>query len=98
MLDNASYYFGSPWKPKYEGCTLTSLQPNLEGSQLFCLTRNKGPHEWPVYFHQHLFSLEFVAVLMLIRPSHAISGVIVDIEKDKDEFNLIFLIVAGMSG
>ena len=55
---------------------------NLEGGKLFCLTERKGPHEWPGYFHQNLFSLEVVAVLILIHTCCDLSGVIVGTEKD----------------
>ena len=61
-------------QPTCEGCNLRCLQLNLEGGQLFCLTEVRFPHEWPGYCHQHLFSLEVVAVLMLINPCHALSG------------------------
>ena len=60
---------------------------NLEGGQLFCLTEVKGPHEWPGYCHQHLFSLDIVAVLMLIHTCRALSGVIVDTKQDEDKSN-----------
>ena len=71
---------------------------NLEGGQLFCLTESKFLHEWSGYFHQHFFSLEVVAVLMLIHPCHDMSGIIVGTEKDEENFNFTFLIGAGMSG
>ena len=61
----------------YKGCTLTSLQLNLEGSQLFCPYEGKGPHEGSDYFHQHYFSLEVVTVQMMFHPCHALYGVIV---------------------
>ena len=48
----------------------------MEGGQLFCITEGKGPHKWTGYSHGRLFSLEFVAVLILIRPCRAMFGVI----------------------
>ena len=57
----------------------------------------KGPHKGLGYCHQHYFSLEFVAVMMLIRTCHALSGVIVDNEEDEDKSNFLFLLGAGIS-
>ena len=71
---------------------------NLEGGQLFFLNEGRGTHEWPGYCYQHFFSLEVVAVLVLIHPCHDLSGVIVDTKQDEDKYNFIFLIGAGMSG
>ena len=61
---------------------------NLEGGQLFFLTKGKGPHERPGYCDQYLFSLEVVAVLMVINPCRALYGVIVDTDKDLDKYKL----------
>ena len=69
----------------------------MEGSQLFFPTEGIGPQEGSGYCHQHYFSLEVVAVLMLIHPCHAMSGVIVDTEQDKDKSNFIFILGAGIS-
>ena len=71
---------------------------NLEGGQLVCMTKGKCNHECPGYCHQNLFYLEVVAVLVLIHPYLALSGVIVGINQDDDKSNFIFLIGAGMSG
>ena len=84
-------------QPTCEGCNLRCLQLNLEGGQLFCLTEVRFPHEWPGYCHQHLFSLEVVAVLMLINPCHALSDTIVDTNQDEDKSNFIFLLGAEIS-
>ena len=46
------------------------------------MDEGKGPHERPGYYHQHYFSLEFVAVLILINPWHALSSVVVDTKQD----------------
>ena len=62
------------------------------------MTEVKGPHEWPGYCRSRLFSLEVVAVLMLIHPCRALSGVIVGTEQDEDKYNFLFLIGAGMYG
>ena len=32
-----------------------TIQLNLEGGQLCCLTDIKGPHEWPVYCHLQIY-------------------------------------------
>ena len=64
---------------------------NLEGGQLFFLAEGKCPHEWPGYFHQHLFSLEVVEVPMLIHPCRALSGAIFFTEKD--EYKPIFFLL-----
>ena len=85
MLENAKHPFGYLSQPTYEGFTLPSLQLNLEGGKLFCLAKGKGPHEWPGYCHLHFFSLEVVAVLMLIHTFCALSGVIFVTEKDEDK-------------
>ena len=69
----------------------------MEGGQLFCLTEAKGTHEWPVYCRQSLFSLEVVAVLMLIHPCRDLSGVIVGTEQYEDKSNFIFLLGDGIS-
>ena len=68
------------------------LQLNLEGAHVFCLAEGKGHHEWPGYCRQHFYSLEVVAVLMLIHPCRALYGVIFDTEQDEDNSNLFFLI------
>ena len=67
-LDNAQHPSWSLSQTSYEGCTLTSIQLNLEGGKLFCRTEGKGPHEWPCYCHHNLFYLVIVAVMMLINP------------------------------
>ena len=69
----------------------------MEDGKLFCLNEGKCPHEWPGYCHQHLFSLEVVAVLMLIHPCCALYGVIVGTKQDEDKSNFLFLVVSGMS-
>ena len=43
MFDNAYHPSGSISQPTYEGCTLPSLQLNLEGGQLFFLLKVKVP-------------------------------------------------------
>ena len=43
------------------------------------------------------FSLGVVAVLMLIYPCRALSGVIVGTDQDEDKSNFILLLGAGMS-
>ena len=96
MSDNSEQPSGSLSQPTYEGCTLPSLQLNLEGGQLFCLNEGKGPYEGPVYFHSHYFYLEVVAVLVLIYPCHALSGFIVYTEHDEDKSNFLFLLGAGI--
>ena len=85
-------------QPTYEGCNSPYLHLNLEGGQLFCLTEGRDPHECPGYFYHHLFSLEVVAVLMLVNTCCALSGVIVGKKQAEDNSNFIFLIGAGMSG
>ena len=62
-----------------------------------CLTEGKGNHESPGYCHKNYLSLEVVAVLMLIRSCRAMSGIVVDTDKDEDKSNFIFLIGAGIS-
>ena len=84
--------------PTYECCTLSSLQLNMEGGQLFFLTEGKCPHEWPGFCHQHLFYLEVVAVLMLIYPFHDMSCVIVGTKQYEEKSNFISLIGYGMYG
>ena len=70
----------------------------MEGSQLFFLTEGKSSHEWPGYFHQRLFYLDIVAVLMPIYSCRALSDVIVDTNQDEDKPNFIFLLGSGISG
>ena len=77
---------------------MTSLQLNLEGGQLFCPTEGKVPHEGTGYCNWHYFSLEVVAVLMLINPCHDLSDIIIYTEQDEDKSNFIFLLGAGISG
>ena len=50
----------------------------------------------PCYCRLNYFSLEVVAVLMLIHPWHDLSGVIVDTEKYEDKSDFIFLLGAGI--
>ena len=69
----------------------------MEGGQLFCPTEGKGPHEGQGYCHHNYFSLEVVAVLMLINPCHDLYDVIVDTEQDEDKSNFIFLLGYGIS-
>ena len=69
---------------------MPSLQLNLEGGQLFCLTEGKGPHEWPGYCRQYLFSLGVVTVLMLIHTFQFLPNLIVDTDQDEDKSNLFF--------
>ena len=98
MLDNALHPFGSLSQPTYEDCTLPSLQMNLECDQFFCLNEGKFPHEGPGYCRQHCFSLGVVAVLMLIHPCHALSGIIVDTTKYEDNSNYIFWDMGFLNG
>ena len=77
---------------------MPSLELNLEGGKLFCLTEGKGPHELPGYCRQHLFSLEVVEVLMLIHTCCALSGVNIGTDQDEYKSNLLFLIGSGMFG
>ena len=70
----------------------------MEGGKLFFPTEGKDPHEGPVYCRQHLFSVEVVAVLMLIHPCHALSGVIGNTKKDEDKPDFLFLLEYGMAG
>ena len=74
--------------------------PSAESGRwsIIFLTEVKCPHEWPGYCHKHLFSLEVVAVLVLIHRCRALSGVIVDTYQDEDRSNFIFLIGYVMSG
>ena len=86
----------SLYQPTYEGCTLSSLQLNLEVVQLFFPTEVKGPHEGPGYCRQHYFSLEVVADLMLVHPYHDLSGVIYDTNQNEDKSNFLFLLGDGI--
>ena len=47
---------------------------------------------------QHFFSLEFVAVVMLIFPCRALDDIIFDTEQDEDKPNFIFLLGSEISG
>ena len=76
---------------------MTSLHLNLEGGQLFFLTKGKGPHEGTGYFHQHYVSLDVVMVLRLIHTCRDLSGVIFDNDQYEDTSNIIFLLRAGIS-
>ena len=60
----------------------------LECAQLFYPTEGKGPHEGPFNCHKHCFSLEVMAVLIIIHPCNALPGVIIDTKKDEDKSNL----------
>ena len=75
---------------------MQSLQLNLEGDQLFCLTEGKGPQKCSGCCHQHIYSLDVVAVLMLIHTCHTLSGVIVETDQDEDKSYFIFLLEAGI--
>ena len=77
---------------------MQSLQLNLEGDQLFCLTEGKVYHEWPGYCNWNLFFLGVVAVMMLINPCRDMYDVIFDTKQDEDRSNLTFLLGAGISG
>ena len=77
---------------------MPSLQLNLEGGQLFCITEIKGPHEWPGHCYEHLFTLEVVTVMMLINPCCALSGDIFGTEKAEENSNFVILVESGMSG
>ena len=98
MLYNSYHPSGYLYQLTYEGCTLHSLQLNLEGGQLFFLTEDKFPHWWPGYCHRHLFSLEVVAVLMMVHPFSDLSSVTFGTEKYEYKSNFLFLIGAGISG
>ena len=63
----------------------------MEGGQLFFLTEGKGTHEWPDYCHQYFFSLDVVAVMMMIHTCGAISGVIFGTKQDEYKSNSIFI-------
>ena len=64
---------------------------------MFWLTEGKGSHECPGYFNQHDFSLEVVTVMMMIRPFHALSDIIVDTNKYEDKSKFLFLLGYGIS-
>ena len=81
-MEDTTHLYGYLYQPTYESYTLPSLQLNLEGGQLFCLTEGKGPHEWPCYCHHNLFYLVIVAVMMLINPCRNLDDVLVDINQD----------------
>ena len=69
---------------------MPSLHLNLEVGPFFCLTEGKVPHKWPVYCHRHLFSLEVLEVLILIRPFHALFCVIFDTNQDEEKYFFSF--------
>ena len=73
------------------------LQLDLEGGQLFFPTEGKGPNEGLGYCRLNQFSLEIVAVLMLIHPGRDLSGVIIETYQDEDKSNFIFLLGSGIS-
>ena len=83
---------GYVYQPTYEWCTFPSLQLNLESRKLFFPNEGKVPHEWPGYCHQHCLSLDFVVVMMLICPYHALCVVIIDTEQDEDKSNFPFFL------
>ena len=97
-MEHVYHASGSLSKSTYEGCTLPSLQLNLEGGKLFCLTEDKSPLEWPGNCRQHLLYLEVVVVLLLSNPFHALYGVIFYTNKYEDKSNFIFLLRAGIYG
>ena len=77
---------------------MPSLQLNLEGGQLFCPTEVKVTNEWTGFCYQHIFSLEVVAILMIIYPCNDMSSVIFDTNQDEDKSNFLFLPGDGVSG
>ena len=96
MLNNAYHPSGYLSQPTYKGCTLPSVQMNLEGGQFCCLTQGKGPHEGPGYCHKQYFSLEFSVVIIMVHPCHDLSGFIVYTDQYEDKSDLIFILEAGI--